>query len=91
MTVEDQTAFFSTLNPDLTQRFLARDRLSSVSDVASGSESATQVAVSGATVQPESGDCDVLGNVAAPMSGLNVATLILLHRSLRAGMLCPQP
>ncbi len=89
MTVEEQIAFFSTLNPDLTQRFVGRDRLGSAAEATSGGESGRQGAVSGATEQPDSGDSGVLGDAAAPMSGLSVATLILLHRSVTEGTSMP--
>jgi Fic/DOC family len=89
MTVEEQIAFFSTLNPDLTQRFVGRDRLGRISDATSQDDPGLQVAVTGAAERSQPDEGDVLGDVAAPMSRLNVATLILLHRRVTAGTPMP--
>jgi fido (protein-threonine AMPylation protein) len=89
MTAEDQIAFFSTLNPDLTQRFVGRDRLGAALDATSGDDSERQAVISATTEQPDAGDGKVLGDVAAPMSQFNVATLILLHRRVMAGSPMP--
>lgn len=89
MTVEEQIAFFSTLNPDLTQRFAGKDRPSFAPDAAPSHEAGQQAPAVGATEQPGAGDSDLLGDAAAPMSRLNVATLILLHRRVTEGTSMP--
>lgn len=89
MTVEEQIAFFSTLNPDLTQRLTGRDRLGTAPDAAAGDGAGPQAAVSATAELPDPGDSDVLGDVAAPMARLTVATLILLHRRVTAGTSMP--
>lgn len=90
MTVEEQIAFFSTLNPDLTQRLIGKGRRPDTEHDATPSENTVwQAAVDAIGQQPTSGDSDVLGDLAAPMSQLSVATLMLLHRSVTAGTSMP--
>jgi hypothetical protein len=91
MTVEEQIAFFSTLNPDLTERFLAKDRQRGTASGATPAGDAVHLAALGAAGQPQSTSDygEVLGDIAAPMSRLSISTLLLLHRAVTVGSPIP--
>ncbi|MEU1735314.1 Fic family protein [Streptosporangium sp. NPDC020145] len=82
MAIEEQMAFFSTLQQDMANRFTANERRIESKIDAIYARTMSLLNIMGYDPGPSSINEDVVGEVSAPMASLDIATLQLLHRAI---------